>query len=102
VALGLPVDQTSERTQLAQLAKEHLPKADPMRDILRVRTWSDANTAILYAYSDSVRVGSGSRSSEAGFLFTLKFDAEGNSKIVKSQQMSAQELKSLTNKFEGF
>jgi hypothetical protein len=102
VALGLPVDQTSERTQLAQLAKERLPKADPMRDILRVRNWSDANTAILYAYSDSVRVGSGSRSSEAAFLFTLKFDAEGNSKIVKSQQMSAQELKSLTNKFEGF
>ena len=102
VALDMPVDEKSERTQLAQLAKEHLPKTDPTRDILRVRNWSDANTAILYAYSDSVRVGSGSRSSEAGFLFTLKFDAEGNSKIVKTLQMSDQELKNLTNKFEGF
>ena len=102
VALDLPVDEKSERTQLAQLTKEHLPKTDPTRDILRVRNWSDANTAILYAYSDSVRVGSGSRSSEAGFLFTLKFDAEGNSKIVKTLQMSDQELKNLTNKFEGF
>jgi hypothetical protein len=32
----------------------------------------------------------------------LKFDAEGNSKIVKIQQMSGKEVKSLTNKFEGF
>jgi hypothetical protein len=102
VELGSPVDETSERTQLAQLAKERLPKTDPRRDILRVRNWNDANTAILYAYSDSVRVGSGSRSSEASFLFTLKFDAEGNSKIVKTQQMSDQEVQSLTNKFKGF
>jgi hypothetical protein len=101
-ALGSPVDETSDRTQLAQLAKERLPESDPSRDILRVRNWTSANTAILYAYSDSVRVGSGSRSSEASFLFTLKFDAEGNSKIVKIQQMSGKEVKSLTNKFEGF
>ncbi len=49
--------------------------------------------AILYAYS--VWVGSGSRSSEASFLFTLKFDAEGNSKIVKTQQMSDKEVEKL-------
>src|SRR3984893_440100 len=101
-ALGSPVDETSDRTQLAQLAKEHLPESDPSRDILRVRNWTSANTAILYAYSDAVRVGSGSRSSEASFLFTFKFDAEGNSKIVKTQQMSGKEVKSLTNKSEGF
>ena len=40
--------------------------------------------------------------SEASFLFTLKFDAEGNSEIVKTQQMSDKEVKRLTNKFEGF
>jgi hypothetical protein len=57
-AVGLPVDETSERTQLAN---EHLPKSDPRRDILRVRKRTDANTAVLYAYSDSVRVGNGSR-----------------------------------------
>jgi hypothetical protein len=96
VALSLPVAETSERTQLAQLAKEHLPKSayprhvKPLRDILKVHNWTDANTAILYAYS--VWVGSGSRSSEASFLFTLKFDAVGNSKIVKTQQMSNKEV----------
>jgi molybdenum-dependent DNA-binding transcriptional regulator ModE len=55
-----------------------------------LRLFVPINTAILYAYS--VWVGSGSRSSEASFLFTLKFDAEGNSKIVKSQQMSDKEV----------
>jgi hypothetical protein len=96
VALSLPVAETSKRTQLAQLAKEHLPKSGyprhvkPLRDILKVHNWTDANTAILYAYF--VWVGSGSRSSEASFLFTLKFDPEGNSKIVKTQQMSDKEV----------
>jgi len=83
VALGSPVDETPERRQLAQVAKEHLPQSDPRRDILRVRNRTDAKTAILYAYSDSVRVGSGSRGSEASFLLALKFDAEGNSKSSK-------------------
>jgi hypothetical protein len=96
VALRSPLDETSERTQLAQLAKEHLPKsayprrAEPLRDILKVRNWTEANTAILYAYS--VWVGSGSRDSKAAFLFTLKFDAEGTWKIVKTQQMSAKDI----------
>ena len=101
VALPSPVAETSERTQLAQLAKEHLPKSgyprriEPLRDILKVRKWTDANTAILYAYS--VWVGSGSRSSEASFLFTLKFDAEGNSKIVKTQQLSDKEVENFND-----
>jgi hypothetical protein len=96
VALRSPVDETSERTQLAQLAKEHLPKsayprhAEPLRDILKVRNWTDSNTAILYAYS--VWIGSGSHNSEANFLFTLKFDADGNWKIVKTHQMSEKEV----------
>jgi hypothetical protein len=96
MALRSPVDETSERTQLAQLAKEHLPKsaysrrAEPVRDILKVRSWTDANTAILYAHS--VWEGNGPRDSEASFLFTLKFDAEGNSKVVKIHRMSANEI----------
>jgi hypothetical protein len=95
-ALRLPVDETSERTQLVQLAKEHLPKgayprrAAPHRDILKVRNWTDANTAILYAYS--VWVGSGSRDTKAAFLFTLKFDAEGKSKIVKTQKVPDKDI----------
>jgi sugar lactone lactonase YvrE len=89
-ALRSPVDQTSERTQLAQLAqlvKQRLPKSRPDQDILRVRNWTDANTAILY--DSSFQVGSRSK---LNFLFTLKFDAEGNPKIVKTHQMSDSEV----------
>jgi len=49
----------------------------------------DAN-AVLYAYA--VSNGSGSRDSEASFLFTLKFDTEGNWKIFKAHQMSDKEV----------
>jgi hypothetical protein len=94
IALHLPVDEASERAQAAQLA--HVPKSrDPrhaelLRDILKVRSWTDANTAILYAYSRWV--GSGSRDTKAAFLFTLKFDAEGKSKIVKTQRVPDKEI----------
>ena len=32
---------------------------------------------------------------ETGFLFTLKFDAKGNWKIVKTHQMSEEEVKKI-------
>jgi hypothetical protein len=85
------VNETSERTQLVQLAKKHLAKgaysrrAEPQRDILKVRNRTDAHTAIFYAYS--VWIGSGSRDTKAAFLFTLKFDTDGDSKIVKTQRV---------------
>lgn len=100
VALRALVDETSERAQLAQLAKEHLPKSAherriwrsrPTHDLLKVREWIDANTAILYAYSQWF-VGDDQGDLDANFLFTLKFDAEGNWKIVKSHQMSKKEI----------
>ena len=98
VALRALVDQASERTQLAQLAKEHLPKSarrqgtpNAAHDVLKVREWIDANTAILYAYSQWF-VGDDQGDKEAHFLFTLKFDAEGNWKIVKTHQMSKKEI----------
>lgn len=53
VALRSLVDESSERVQLAQLFKKQLPKnvysrrAEPIRDILKVRNWIDANTAIV-------------------------------------------------------
>ena len=85
------MDQASERTQLAQLAK-HLPKsARWVHDLLKVREWIDANTALLYAYSEW-SVGDMGDFKEAHFLFTLKFDAEGNGKIVKTHQVSKKEL----------
>src|SRR5438552_1073447 len=100
VALRSLVDERSERGQLAQLAKEHLPKSaherriwrsQPTHDLLKVREWIDANTAILYAYSQWF-VGGDQGDLEANFLFTLKFDADGNWKIVKTHQMSDKEI----------
>jgi sugar lactone lactonase YvrE len=93
VALHSPVDE-SERAQLVQLAKDHLPKSfnprhcAPNRDVLKLRKWTDANTAILYAPC----YGRMSGQLEAGFLFTLKFDDAGNWKIIKAHQMSKKEL----------
>lgn len=97
VALPSPVEEASEQAQLVQLAREHLSKKSrprrgwkPIRDILKVRSWTDASTAILYAYV--AWDGRGASNAKASFLFTLKFDAEGNSKIIKTRQMSDQEL----------
>src|SRR6266567_2522315 len=101
VPLRSLVDERSERGQLAQLAKDHLPKSaherriwrsQPTHDLLKVREWIDANTAILYAYSQWF-MGDDQGHLEANFLFTLKFDADGNWKIVKTHQMSEKELK---------
>src|SRR5438094_661385 len=83
VALHSPSD-ASEPSQLLQSPlKDHLPKGfnprhcAPEWDELKLRTWTDANTAILYAPCYG-------RSSElkAAFLFTLKFDDAGNWKII--------------------
>ena len=89
-------DQTTElveRAPSAELRKMHLPKnAHPRRDSItwEVTQWTDANTAILYAYS-SWSVGDIS-DLETHFLFTLKFDAKDNWKIVKTHQMSDAEI----------
>ena len=94
VALHSPVDKASERAQLAQLAEKYLPKnsyrrrfldSSPEDDTLKVRKWADANTAILYAYLQG-------NEDEAAALFTLKFDAEGKWKIIRTHQMSKKEL----------
>jgi uncharacterized protein YecT (DUF1311 family) len=98
-ALHSPVDEASERVQLAQLGKGHLPKdfnprrCAPERDVLKGRNWTDANTAILYAPC----YGRTSGELEVGFLFTLKFDAAGNWKIVKTHRMSERELEERTD-----
>jgi len=94
VALRAPVDETSDRAQLAQLLKEHLPKGfntrhcAPDSDILKLRAWTDANTATLYAPC----YGRSSGQLEAGFLFTLRFDDAGRWKIVTARQTSKKEL----------
>lgn len=89
-----PSDIKNEGLQLAQLGKGHLLKdfnprrCAPDNDVLKVRKWTDANTAILYAPC----YGRTSGDLEAGFLFTLKFDDAGKWKIVDTHRMSKKEL----------
>ena len=92
VALHSPVEEQSEHSQLAQLAKKYSPRnayqrgdSSPMLDRLEVRSWTDANTVILYAYSER-------EEGEAAALFTLKFDEAGNWNIIKMHRLSKKEL----------
>jgi hypothetical protein len=94
VGLHSPVDEVSKSAQLVQLAKRYLPKSfntrdcTANRDVLKLRKWTDANTAILYAPC----YGRTSGQLEAAFLFTLKFDDAGSWKIIKTHQMSEKEI----------
>jgi len=92
VTLHSPVDEASKHTQLAQLARKYSAKntyrkrdSSPAHDHLKVRSWTDANTAILYAYSAEDE-------GDAAALFTLKFDEAGNWKVVKMHRLSKKEL----------
>jgi len=93
VALHQPADALEPSQLLQPSLKDHLPKGfNPRRcapewDEVKLRTWTDATTAILYApcYGRS-------RDLKAAFLFTLKFDDAGNWKIIKTHQMSKKEL----------
>lgn len=100
VTLRSPItNQTTElvdRVPSAELRKLHLPKnPHPRRDSIawEVTQWTDPNTAILYAYS-SWSAGGISDLAEH-FLFTLKFDAKGNWKIVKTHKMADAEIDEL-------
>jgi hypothetical protein len=100
VALRSPeTDETSkplDRAQSAQLRKMHLPKnshPSPQSSTWEVTQWTDANSAILNAYI--VWSVGDMQDLETHFLFTLRFDAKGNWKIVKTHQMSDQEMAEL-------
>ena len=79
---------------------EHLPKGfnprhcAPEWDELKLRTWTDANPAILYApcYGNS-------RDLKTAFLFTLKFDDAGNWKMIKTHQMSKKDRRGTMKTF---
>ena len=92
VTLHSPVDEALKHTQLAQLARKYSAKntyrkgdSSPAHDHLKVRSWTDANTLVLYAYSEE-------ENGEAAALFTLKFDKAGNWKVVKMHRLSKKEL----------
>ena len=91
--IGSPTDETSG-SQLVQLLKEQPAKkfnsqdCSSNSDVVELHEWTDASTAIVYApcyRRDSDKV-------KAAFLFTLKFDAAGKWKIVKTYQMSDKEI----------
>jgi len=92
VQLPSPIEQT-EHSQLAELAKKHLLKGlnphncSPDRDILKLRRWTDDSTAILYAPC----YGRISGELNTAFLFTVKFDTAGKSKIIKTERLSGKE-----------
>lgn len=90
--LRSPVDEASKHSQLAQLARKYSPKNTDRKgdsallsNHLEARSWTDANTVILYAYSER-------DDGDAAALFTLKFDKAGNWKIVKMHRMSKKEI----------
>jgi sugar lactone lactonase YvrE len=94
MALPLPVDDTSNLSQLAQLTRELFPKSAKPRncapdvDVLSLRNWTAADTAILYAPCFARRSGE----LAAGLLFTLRFDEAGNWKILDAHWLSKNEL----------
>ena len=94
VALKPPADEASSRIQLAQLGKGHLPKdfkpgrCPTNQDVLKVRNWTDASTAIIYAPCYGGKDGG----VETAFLFTLKFDDAGKWKVVATHRLSKKEL----------
>jgi hypothetical protein len=73
------------RNQLANFAKRYLPKKSyrhavlkaPMTgDFLKVVKWTSPDTAVFWAFAADA---------EAGALFELKVDGEGNWKLVKAK-----------------
>jgi hypothetical protein len=84
-----------EKAKAAQMREAKLPADIHQRriwDTFRVIEWPDARTALLYAYSTSaVPVLEDTSDIEAYYLFTLKFDGNGQWRIVNSKKLSAEE-----------
>jgi hypothetical protein len=78
-----------------QVKKRGLPKDTDLRliwETLRVDRWVDSNTAIVYGGLEGAVRKNLDKAFGAHFLVTLKFDAQGNWKIVKSHKMSEKEI----------
>jgi hypothetical protein len=84
-----------KKTIAAQVKKQGLPSKTDLRliwETFEVRRWVDSNTAILYASLHQVVRENPETRFDVEFLFTLKFGAEGNWKVVKSHQLSDEEI----------
>ena len=87
------MDEASKHSQLAQLARKYSSKNTDRKgdsallsNHLEARSWTDANTLLLYAYSEE-------ENGEAAAFFTLKFDANGDFKIIKMHRLSKKSSK---------
>jgi hypothetical protein len=95
-ALSQPEDEIHpifDRALSAAKIKKHVSKNARERDVgeyLKVTQWTSADTAVLRAI-ETFEVGDDFLA--LGFLFSVKFDAEGNWKIVETHQMSEAEPK---------
>ena len=78
---GLAVERTKEHIKAKATAAIEI--------VAKVHEWTDPDTVIVYAYEeDGEETGKAVR---VDFFFTLKFDEAGKLKIVKTQQLSAEE-----------
>lgn len=79
----------------AQVKKAGLPKKTDLRliwETYEVRRWVDFNTVILYASLHQVVRENTDTRFDVEFLFTLKFGADGAWRVVKSHQLSDEEI----------
>ncbi len=90
-------EEASEQPQVTQLAKDQLPKghrerqrwkSSPVSDVVRAHKWTDADTLVIRAHASWERK---SPPDHAAFVFTLKFDAVGRWKIVKTENVTNKE-----------
>lgn len=89
-ALKSPDDDVNEI--LNKAIKRGLPKKTHLRliwETVKVHQWVDSNTAILYGGLEV------DEAFGAHFLVTLKFDAQGHWKIIKTQRLSLKEAEKL-------
>lgn len=89
------VQEILDKAIAAQVKKRGLPKKTDLRliwETLEVRRWVDSNTAIVYGGLEEVVRENLDEGFGADFLLTLKFDAQGNWKIVKTQRTSLEEV----------
>jgi hypothetical protein len=100
---GRWVGLRSPEDDLVKLGRELLPKKvhknrdELIPDIVKVRNWTDAKTAILFSAWQPWQYSSHSNQLEAAFLLTLDFNEDGNWKIVKKHRMSETEIEKFNN-----
>jgi hypothetical protein len=76
--------------QLVQLGKNKLPKnlrarhQEADHDVLKMRNWIDATTAVLYA--SALWAETRSPEIKAAYLFTIQFDTKGQAKVIKAER----------------